>query len=162
EVAAVAIDDAAGDGNGFADPGETLHLTVTLSNAWRGAGKTAASPAAVLSTSTPGVTISDAASSYPTIAPQGVAAGDPFTFMMGPGGACGGSLHFSLQVSSSLGMVTLPFSVRLGRPLGPGTPVTFTRSIAGGLAIPENSPTGVTDTLHLADDLPIEDLNLRI
>ena len=72
DVAGVTVDDSVGDGNGFPDPGETVSITVQLLNPWRGAAKGVASAAAVLSSSTPGVTITDAASTYGPIPSQGI------------------------------------------------------------------------------------------
>jgi hypothetical protein len=162
DVAGVAVNDAAGDGNGFPDPGETISLTVTLRNPWRGAAKGVAAASAVLSAVSPGITIQDASAAFAALPAQGTAAGDPFVFTLGGSGACGGAVRFSLQVTSSLGVATVPLELRRGRPLGAGAPITLSKTNPGGLAIPENDPTGVTDTLHVATDLPIADLDFRL
>ncbi|HEU5182291.1 MAG TPA: M36 family metallopeptidase [Candidatus Polarisedimenticolia bacterium] len=162
DVASLAVNDAAGDGNGYPDPGETISLTVTLANPWRSAGKGVASATAVLSPVSPGVTILDGSASFGALPAQGTAAGDPFVFTLGGGGACGSAIRFNLEVTSSLGVVTVPLELRRGRPLGPGAPLTFSKTNAGGLAIPENDPAGVTDTLAVTTDLPIADLDFRL
>jgi len=54
-VGNVVVDDAGGNGNGCAEPGETVEVTVTLAN---GGTKSAADVTAVLSTSDPHVSIS--------------------------------------------------------------------------------------------------------
>jgi subtilase family serine protease/subtilisin-like proprotein convertase family protein len=161
EAAGVEVDDAAGDGNGFADPAETIALRVTLRNPWRGAAKGIGSASATLSTTAPGVTIQDAHSDYGTIPPQGTAAGDPFVLRLGSL-PCGGAVPLHLQISSSLGIAGADLILRVGRKAGTGTPVPFTRTIPGGLNIPESDPRGVTDTLPVASDLEIADLDFRL
>jgi hypothetical protein len=162
DVASVAINDAAGDGNGRIDPGETVLLTVSLANPWRSSAKGVPSATAVLSSTTPGVFIGDSTSTFGAIAPQGTATGDPVSITLGPGADCGGSLRFSLQITSLLGTSSATFDLRLGKPLGMGAPVLFTRTIPGGLGIPENAPTGITDTFNVASDMEIADLDFRL
>jgi len=162
EVASVAVNDAAGDGNGCIDPGESVALTVTLANPWRNSGKGVPSATALLSSSTPGISIGDASSTFGAIPAQGSATGDPLSITVGPGAACGGTLRFSLQVTSALGSSSVPFELRLGNPVGPGAPVSLTRAIPGGLGIPEDSPTGITDTFNVAADMEIADLDFRL
>ncbi len=58
DVQSVAINDSVGgNGNGSIDPGEPVKLTPTMFNPWRAAAKNMTSAVAVLSTTTPGVTI---------------------------------------------------------------------------------------------------------
>jgi len=159
---AVVVDDSAGDGNGFIEPGETIALTVPLFNPWRSASKNLASAAATLTALTPGVTVTGASATYGPIPAQAVTAGDPFVLTVDPAAGCGTLLRFELSVTSAQGAITVPLSVRIGQPVGPGTPVTLTRVIPGGLAIPEADPAGVTDTLGVADDLEIADIDFRI
>ena len=52
--------------------------------------------------------------------------------------------------------------VRVGQASGPATPVVYTRTIAGGLSIPDANMAGVTDTLTITDDFEIADLNFRV
>jgi hypothetical protein len=61
-----------------------------------------------------------------------------------PNNTCGSVIDFTLQVTSTLGVSTSNFSIRLGVPSGTGAPVTYTFSPA--LGIPDNAPTGVTAT----------------
>ena len=162
EVASIAVNDAAGDGNGFIDPGETVQLTVSLTNPWRNSGMGVPSATAVLSSSTPGVSIGDASATFGAIPAQGTVAGDPVSITMGAGAACGGSLRFTLQITSALGTSSTEFAVRLGKSVGLGAPVILTRTIPGGLGIPEDSPTGITDLFNVAADLDIADLDFRL
>ena len=40
--------------------------------------------------------------------------------------------------------------------------MTFTRTHSPGLGIPDDTPTGVSSTLAVADDLEIADLDFRV
>lgn len=162
DVAGIAVDDGAGDGDGFIDPGETIAITVTLRNPWREPGKGVPSASATLSTSTPGVLIGDAVAQYGTIPAQGGAAGDPLTFTVDGEVRCGVPLEFELATTSALGHATVRFVLRVGAPVGTGTPITWRRTNPGGLTIPENTPTGVIDTLSVPDDLEIADVDFRV
>ncbi|HEV8336613.1 MAG TPA: M36 family metallopeptidase [Candidatus Polarisedimenticolia bacterium] len=161
EAAGIAVDDAAGDGNGFADPGEEIALRIGVRNPWRAASKGAGSVSATLSTTAPGVTILDADSDYGAIPSEETAGGDPFRLRLGSL-PCGGAVPLHLQISSSLGISGADLILRVGRRDGNGATITFTRTIPGGLRIPEYDPRGVTDTLPVASDLEIADLGLRL
>ncbi len=120
------------------------------------------SATATLSTTTPGVIITDNSSTYPAIAAQGNASGDSFTVLAPPMPACGSSIQFTLQINSTLGMVTRNFTVRYGMPSGTLAPVTYTSDPNPNLAIPDNSPRGIRNTLNVSDDYEIADLNFRV
>ena len=128
----------------------------------RRASSSATGITTTLTSSTAGVTIIDNASAYSTIAPQGNGNGDTFTFSVSTAMPCGSSLKFTLTTNSSLGTSTKDFVIRLGAPSGTGAPITYTSTIAGGLAIPDNAPKGVTNTLNVTDDYEIADLNFRV
>jgi subtilisin-like proprotein convertase family protein len=162
DVADVIVDDTGGNASGFVEPGETVSVTVELFNPWRESAKGVTSVAATLTAVSPGVTILDGTSTYGTLPAQGTAAGDPFSFSVTPTAGCGESLHFSLETASTLGTTAVPFVLRIGAPAGPGPPVTFTRVIPGGLAIPDADPRGVFDTLSVSDDLEIRDLDFMV
>jgi len=162
EAGSVTIDDTAGDGNGFIEPGETISMTLDLVNPWRSSSRDVGSATATLVAATPGVTVTDAAASYGPIPAQGSVAGDPFAFTVDPAEACGGLIEFDVQIASAQGPVTDRLTLRIGQPVGPGAPVTFTRVIPGGLPIPEADPAGVTDTFPVTADLEILDLDFRL
>jgi subtilisin-like proprotein convertase family protein len=50
----------------------------------------------------------------------------------------------------------------VGAPAGNGAPVTYTRDTNPDLAITDNTPRGVIDSLTIADDFEIADLNVRV
>jgi hypothetical protein len=158
DVAAVEVDDGDGNGDGTIDPGEPVSIVVVLTNPWRRAGSGVPSARATLATTTPGLTLTDASSTYGPLPAQGSASGDPFRFTVDPSVACGRSLDFRLTSDAFPG--TAAFTLRVGRRAGIGAPVTFTS--APRAAIPDGSLLGVTDTLTLAHDLEIADLDFRL
>ena len=163
DIQSISVLDNLGNNNGAIDPGEPIRLIVTLKNPWR-ATTASVSPQAVnatLATSTVGVTISDANSAYPTIAPLGTAAGDQFVFNVPTNATCGQSLRFTINTTSSLGAGTIDLNLRVGNPTGTGATVTYTRS-ALGLAIPDGNGVGVIDTLNVTDDFEIADANVQV
>jgi subtilisin-like proprotein convertase family protein len=162
DVASIAIDDSFGNANGQVDPGEPVNLVVTLNNPWRNAGQDVASATATLSSSTPGVAIGVATSHYGPIAAQGSAAGGKFFFTVASSAACGDALHFTMSINSSLGTTSRDFVLRVGGDTGDGTPITYPRTIPGGLAIPDNDLRGVTDSMTITDDLQISKLQFKI
>jgi uncharacterized repeat protein (TIGR01451 family) len=162
DVANVAVNDSLGNNNGSIDPGESIALTVTLKNPWRNAARGVALASATLSSATPGVTILDNSSTYGAIPAAGTAAGDAFRFTLDSAVACGQSLKLTLQIASALGTTSVDLPLRVGNRSGTATPIIYTRTIPGGLSIPDNDKRGVTDQLNITDDLEIADLNFRV
>jgi subtilisin-like proprotein convertase family protein len=107
-----------GDGDTFIEPGEGGRITVALTNV---GGATALGVSATLSTSTPGVTITSATSSYPNIGSNGQSANNvtPFAFTLANTATCGAVINFTLTVNvsnSNDGPQTSTFSVQTGQP----------------------------------------------
>jgi uncharacterized repeat protein (TIGR01451 family) len=157
-----AIDDSSGNNNGAIDPGEPIKMTVKLTNPWRAASKAVASVTSTLTTSTPGVTIFDNASTYGAIAPQGSAVGDSFLFTVDSSVLCGSAIDFTLTTVSSLGTTAVSFRVRIGTASGTDPVVTYTDTVAPPLAIPDNRPRGVFHQMTVTDDFEIADLDFRV
>jgi subtilisin-like proprotein convertase family protein len=156
-------DTTGGNGNGTVDPGETIQITVPLFNPWHHTSKNVASATATLTTSTAGLNITDNSSSYGAIPAQATTSGDTFSVQIPLMGlTCGQSLQFNVQTVSSLGTTNTTFTLRLGAPSGLGAPVTYTKVMSSGLAIPDGDPRGVTDTLTITDDLEIADIDFRV
>src|SRR5213079_1082863 len=108
-------------------------------------------------------TVTDGNASYPAIPAQGSSSSpDNFSFVAPAGAICGQSLNFTITPSSSLGSQPVNFTLRVGQAGGTAAPVTYTRTIPGGLAIPDNQPRGVADSMTVTDDLEIADLNFRV
>jgi len=113
DYAGHAVDDTAGDGDGNVDPGETVVFEVDLENAGT---LDATGVSAVLSTSTSGVTVTDATATWPTI-PTGTtrtSQAPHFTVAFAPSMAEGTSVSFDLAVTSSEGSWNDSFSVMVG------------------------------------------------
>jgi subtilisin-like proprotein convertase family protein len=162
DIATFTVDDSIGNGSGGADPLEPIYLNVSLKNGWRGASFGVAGATATLSSSTPGVVIPDNTVTYPAIAGGATVApppGDRFV-VVPPSSACGSIIDLTLQVTSSLGVSSQNFSIRLGLPSGTGTPIEYVFPTA--LGIPDNSPRGVMTTGVITATDEIADLDLRI
>jgi uncharacterized repeat protein (TIGR01451 family) len=162
DVDSVTIDDSLGNNNGAIDPGEPVRLTIKLLNPWRAAVKGVASATATLTSSSPEVGILTGSSTWGAIGPKLVTAGTPVLFTVSSAATCGESLHFTLTVTSALGTKPVDFTVRVGSPSGLGAPVTYTRTVPGGLAIPDDDYHGVTDSMTITDDLEIADLDFEV
>ncbi len=158
----VAINDSASNNNGAIDPGEPILLTVTLTNPWRAASKNVASATAVLSTSTPGVTIHDNSSTYGAIAAQGTASGDSFLISLATTVTCGSAINFTLTTTSSLGVTATNFTLRVGNANGTDPVVTYTGNPAPDLSIPDEDSRGVFHQLSVTDDFVIADVDFRL
>jgi subtilisin-like proprotein convertase family protein len=142
-----------GDGDAFVENNETWNLTIPLTNTG-GANATAIS--AVLTTSTPGVTITSPNSTYPDLA-VGASGNNvtPFSFHVGAAASCGASIQFTLTVTYSGGASpqTFDFTIKTG---SPGTPMTF--SFTGpAVPIPDSAGANTPGTPAFAS-LPVSGL----
>jgi hypothetical protein len=111
------VDDASGNGDGRADPTETVDLIVSLTN---GIGfQNATSVTATLNTTDPEITITKNSCSYPTIPAGGSADNslDPFTFSV-DGFAEAHKADFTMDVSAQPNNynTTINFTLMIGRP----------------------------------------------
>ncbi|MCI0345724.1 MAG: S8 family serine peptidase, partial [Chloroflexi bacterium] len=165
EVSNVATTPTAGDGDPFPEPGDAFNMAVSLRNQG-GAGATAIS--ATLSTTTPGVTITQATSTYPDLVPAAVAANStPFAFSLSPSLPCGTAVEFRLTVAYSGGFSSpalLDFTVDTGQP---GSPVTFSYSgpvvpIPDGIGPEFPGPPASVPLAVSGLSGPLADVKLRI
>ncbi|MCA9754622.1 MAG: proprotein convertase P-domain-containing protein [Candidatus Eisenbacteria bacterium] len=143
QVGGVSVSDAGP--NGVADPGETVHMHVTLENAGT-LGAVAVS--GVISSSTPGVTISSDTSAFGDIPAGGNASNQTdFVVSIPANLECGDVVSFSIQVDfqeESLTTTNLDFE------LGTGVVLGVAQSIEPGLAIPDNNSGGVTSVMTVS------------
>jgi uncharacterized repeat protein (TIGR01451 family) len=147
---AAAQTQVSGDGDAFVENNETWSLIIPLTNAG-GANATAIS--AVLTTSTPGVTIGTPNSTYPDLAPA--ASGNnvtPYAFTVTGAATCGDTIDFVLTVTYTGGTSpqTFNFSIKTG---SPGTPVTI--SFTG-------PPVAIPDGADLSGTLPGAPVNANL
>ena len=110
-----------GDSDGAIEPCESFSLSIQLTNV---GGAAATGVSATLASSTPGVTVTSAASAYPDIPPAGSAVNaTPFTFNVATSVPCGSQLNFTLTVNFSGGASPkiLTFTLPTGAPIAPAT-----------------------------------------
>ncbi|MEO8427268.1 MAG: LamG-like jellyroll fold domain-containing protein [Verrucomicrobiota bacterium] len=113
-----------GNGNNHVDPNECNQLLVTIRNAIGSSGGSATGVSAILSTTTPGVTIAQPSSAYPDVPAGGTAASvTPFQISTAAGSACGTVVDLVLSVTTAnAGNFTIPFQLSSGTA---GSPILF-------------------------------------
>ena len=113
---APAVDDTAGNGNGYPEPNEQGLL---LWNSVTNTGATSATDiGAYLTALTPGVTLSVADSTYPDVAPGATLSNNtPFVFSIAPTVTCGTLLDFEELLVSAQGNFSTTFSLFAKIPL---------------------------------------------
>jgi subtilisin-like proprotein convertase family protein len=145
ELSTQTVTPVGGDGDAFIEPGEAGTISVRLTNV---GGATALTPNAMLTTSTPGVTITTATSTYPNIGSNGGSATNNtlFRFNLASTATCGLFIRFSLRVTypnpnSLPSPQVFDFSVATGQSGTGETAVSYT---GPPTAIPDNDPNGVS------------------
>jgi PKD domain/Proprotein convertase P-domain len=119
--------------DGVLAPGDDLAITETVHN---GGLVTLTGLQATLSTSTPGVVVTDATKSYPDLnAGQDGANASAFHVQLPASLACGTTLSFSLSFTSGAGTATVPFT------LATGAAGAFVDYVGGPTVIGDATPT---------------------
>lgn len=135
-----------GNNNGTVDAGETIQLTVMLTNT---GNATATNVQGNLATTTSGVSVTGATASYADIAPSGTASNTvAFVFKTNRSFVCGTPIAFTLTVSFAGGAPTpLTLTVATGGALGSSVTTSYT---GPPVFIPDNTtvtaPLTVTQT----------------
>lgn len=145
--AVVISNDSCAPADGFADPGETLTLTIPLTNPF------CATPAN-------GVTISvdgGAPVNYGNI-PAGTTTSMGVPFTVPSAAVCGTQLPVSVAITSSLGTVTRIFNLQIGRPV---VTLTTTQS-SGNVAVPIPDVSTVEIPISVATIGTVADVNVRV
>ena len=119
ENGANTLTEAVGNGNGSIEPGETANLTIPLNNIGL---SNATAISATLTTSTPGVTITQGTQNYPNLAAvSGTGTNTtPFQFTLANDFACGAAVSFTLTINYTGGATasqTYNFTVNTGKPV---------------------------------------------
>jgi hypothetical protein len=146
---AVTFTDAGGNGDGFADPGETIALTVPLVNPFCG------TPA---NTTTAAVT-GGGTGNYGTIG-AGAVVSQVISYTVPANTPCGTLLSIPVNINSSLGPVTRSFTLLVGQPtftlteafdgvVAPALPAGWTTAHTGNLA---NWVTSTTNSSSAPND----------
>lgn len=113
-VLEVAVEDSAGNNSGGLDPGESAGLFIEVQNDGLA---DATGGNATLSTSSAGITVTQASSAYPTLSSGGSGANvTAFTVRLDAGVPCGSVLELTLSLQTAQGTFNLPASLRVGAP----------------------------------------------
>lgn len=107
------IDDSSGDADSVADPGESVVVTMNLSNSgWL----TATGVSATLGSPTPGITIINGSATFPDIDPDSTGQSAPphFAFSIDANVLCGRIAKFVVSIASDQGVATDDFEVKVG------------------------------------------------
>ena len=146
---------AGGDGDGALEPGKSFRLTQRLRNQGTAA---ATGISSTLTESLATLSLSQAASAYPTIAPAATQPNaTPFAGTLSAAAQCGAPLPMTLEATTAQGPFNVPVTLPTGAP-GPLQPF----SISPGAAIPDNNPTGVSSNLPVTGVGRLTDLNVRL
>jgi hypothetical protein len=156
DVAGIRWSDQAGDG--VVDPGESIDLAIALSNSGT---LTATAISGVVGLTAGQATLTNATSPYPDIAPAATATNSiSYTFTVDPSQPCGVPLGFQQAVTyNGTQTFTHTFEIPVGAPsLDAATSYTSTDGL---IAIPDNSPAGITSTIEITADGTIGDVDVR-
>jgi extracellular elastinolytic metalloproteinase len=149
ELGPVTIADDSFDHSGYADPGETLVLNIPLVNPLL--STTAVGTTAEITGATPALV------SYGDIA-GGATVSRQFTFTVPLSTPCGSLLAFTVEVDSSLGPISLTFSLPVGAPTGT---IPFEYS-SGSIAVPIPE-VGTTEVpIEVPDTGIVDDVVVRL
>jgi subtilisin-like proprotein convertase family protein len=133
--------------DGFADPGETLTLTIPLSNPF------CATPANEVSISVNG----GAPVSYGDI-PAGATVSQGVAFTVPSDAVCGSQAPVEVVITSSIGTVTRTFNLQIGRPVSTLT----TNYSSGNIAVPIPDVSTVNIPINVADIGAVADVNVKV
>jgi subtilisin-like proprotein convertase family protein len=146
-VGSVTISSDSCNGDGFADPGETMFLTVPLTNPFCG------TPANGVTASVDG----GAPVNYGNI-PPGATVAQSIPYTVPADAACGSQIAVPVNIHSSLGSVARTFNLQIGRPI---VSLTATYS-SGNLATPIPDLGSVEIPINVSDVGSIEDIDVRV
>jgi subtilisin-like proprotein convertase family protein len=142
DVEEVTTTPSGGDGDDVLEPGDNATLLVRLVN---NGGATAIRVRAVLTTTTPGVTITSGSSLYPNIGSAGGSAENttPFTLTVAPTVTCGTVIRLRLTVTYTGRTSPRVFDINLTTGTASATP-TRVDYTGPAVAIPDNTPAGAS------------------
>jgi subtilisin-like proprotein convertase family protein len=147
---------------GFVLPGNTGALSIQLIDS---GGRDAHDVVGTLTTSTPGVTIVNGTSTWPTVeddSPGPFLNNTPLTFAVAPGAACGQKITFNLSVSFS-GPGSSPTNFTFTAIVGKAsTTQTVTNYTGARVPIPDGNAAGVNVPITLTNVGIISSINFHI
>lgn len=119
-----------GNDDEFLDPGECAFFAVTVGNIGT---NDATGVSATLTSSTPGITVSQGASSYPDVLAESTAVNDVlFEVCVGSNVTCGSEINFLLSIVSSQGVFSVSFVGEVGATTNLFS-VNFESGLGGGV-----------------------------
>lgn len=146
-----ATDDCQGSSDGVIEPGETVNILVGA----RAVLSDVTGISGVLTSSSPGVSITTASANWPDIA-VGVTSQNSTAFEVSIDASvpCFSEIQFSATLTDvNGGQYIMPFSLNVGQVQSPaGLP----------LAIPDGSASGVTSSFTVAENVSLTDLDVRV
>ncbi len=145
-----------GDGDGVAEPGETVRLTLTLDDPGL-AGLT--NVHGTLSTAATGVTVPAPDADFGAISAGGGAQnGTPFTVAIAADVACGTLIPFTLHVTSDQGTVDVPVAIALGS----GDTVLTSSDVPKTIVDGDPTSTSAVSVLDVPTSGRIDDLRVTL
>ena len=140
----LAVTETAGNGNGVAEPGDTLALTENVMSL--DGSQTFTGVSGTLATTSSDVTVGSASSAYADLV-FGVPTGNasPFSASLSNTMECGASVPFTLTLQTSAGPTDVPFDL----PTGSAGPFTAYDSADVPRAIPDGDTLGLSSTVTI-------------
>lgn len=136
------VDDSLGNGSGVPEPGDTLAIRLAVSNV----GASATNIVGTLSSSTPGITVLQAVSSFPDIAidGNGESIGE-FLVQVSSAFPCGGIIGLDLALDSDQGGSSVSYAIQTGINFASDEPLVL--AATPGTQIGPNAGTSTSATL---------------
>ncbi|MEA2436077.1 MAG: large repetitive protein, partial [Thermoleophilaceae bacterium] len=145
-----------GDGDGVAEPGESLDVSETVRNP---GGSAATGVSGTLQSLTPGLTVTNATASYPNVAAGGTASGaSPFGVTTSSSMACGAPLAMSLVLDTAQGRYRVPITVATGKPGAEQA----TSATDVPKSIPDNNATGASSSVTVGGSGTVANVDVSI
>ncbi|HEX7295900.1 MAG TPA: M36 family metallopeptidase, partial [Pyrinomonadaceae bacterium] len=136
------------DNMGVADPGETVTLSIPLTN-----------PFCATSANGTSISVTGGGSANYGDIPAGTTETRDVTFTVPDTTACGTQLSIEVTINSSLGMVTRTFILQVGTPTGILPPVVHS---SGNLAVPILDNATVDIPINVTDSGAVGDVNVSV
>jgi hypothetical protein len=145
-----AVDDTGplGNGDGIADPGETIRLSLSLLNLWN--APLSAISGQLFSTTFDRATVGGGAASFSDVVAGGVAESEAphFIVTLSPTATCGEIVPLSLRSNHAAGLADSSFGLPVGAPSMSGTAATCRPLVCADPSL----SAGVGNALRLLDD----------
>lgn len=150
----------AANGNGALDPGESVQANFFLRN---NSSTSVTGLTSALSTTTPGVTLLQAGSTYPILAAGALATNTTaFAYRVVRSVPCGTVIHFSLVSTNQTLRLTNHFSQIVGQPGQAGFATDTFESADVPKAVPDVTTTLATNVISVSGARIVDDVNVSV